>query len=247
MAKNRLLDRQSSLLEYLTSGAAIYGTGRVASLDAGLHGIDPTLLRLEARFSHEKRMEKIAAVFSRTFAILGDRLAEIVQEFAETCPPVDISRLVNASQFHDFLSVSRKQDPKLPPYLHDVIACELAYLKVHVAVEERQRVGESAKKARSHGVIRRRPAVVLLRCGYDIRRIFEERLDTAAPEKRYTPLAVAIPPRADGPRVFEVLPIVFDLLAALHDWTDPVTFGKIPELEGLITDLLGHGLIEVRR
>jgi hypothetical protein len=212
-------------------------------LDASLHGVDLALLQLEARFSHQKRMEKIAAVFPKTFAILGDRLAQIVQEFAETCPPVDISRLANANQFHDFLSLSQQHDPG-PPYLRDVTACELAFLKVRVAAEERQTERKSGKKTRSHRMIRRRPAVALLRCTYDIRGIFEESCDAT---KRDTPLAIAIPLGADRPHVFEVLPIVFDLLVALDDWTDLVAVGKIPEVEGLIADLLGHGLIEVRR
>jgi hypothetical protein len=70
MAK-RLLDRQASLLEYLTSRAAIFGDKDDACPARGLHGIDRSLLRLEARLSHEKRMEKIVAVFRRTFGILG--------------------------------------------------------------------------------------------------------------------------------------------------------------------------------
>jgi hypothetical protein len=250
MSKGRLLDRQSNLLEYLTSGAAIFGQGRVALLDASLHGVDLALLQLEARFSHQKRMEKIAAVFPKTFAILGESLAQIVQEFAETCPPVDINRLANANQFHDFLSLSRQHDPG-SPYLRDVTACELAFLKVRVAAEERQTERKSGKKTRSHRMIRRRPGVALLRCAYDIRGIFEESCDATAtataPKKRDTPLALAIPLGADRPHVFEVLPIVFDLLVALDDWTDLVAVGKIPEIEGLIADLLGHGLIEVRR
>ena len=36
-----------------------------------LQGIDRGMLHLEARFSHEKRMEKIAAVFPVTFALIG--------------------------------------------------------------------------------------------------------------------------------------------------------------------------------
>ena len=73
---NLLLDRQVSLLKYLTSGTAIFGDTGDASLDPALHGIDRGLLILEARFSHEKRMGKIAAVFSRTFEILaGDQAA----------------------------------------------------------------------------------------------------------------------------------------------------------------------------
>ena len=70
MAK-RLLDRQAKLLAYLTSGEAIFGDKSGVPIDPALQGIDRALLHVEARFSHEKRMEKIAAVFPKTFALLG--------------------------------------------------------------------------------------------------------------------------------------------------------------------------------
>jgi hypothetical protein len=60
---NQLIDRQVSLLEFLTSGATIFDDQSDAILDGSLRGIDRRLLRVEARFSHEKRMEKIITVF----------------------------------------------------------------------------------------------------------------------------------------------------------------------------------------
>src|SRR5712691_10218497 len=63
----RLLQRQISLLEYLTSADAIFGEGADAPPVPDLQGFDPAPLRLEACFSHEKRMEKIIAAFPRTF------------------------------------------------------------------------------------------------------------------------------------------------------------------------------------
>jgi hypothetical protein len=39
---------------------------------------------------------------------------------------------------------------------------------------------------------------------------------------------------------------VFDLLAALDDWTDPAAFDATPEVEELVADLAKHALIEVR-
>ena len=55
----RLLDRQVSLLHYLTSGDAIFRERAEVPLDEALVGVYRGLLRIEARFSHEKRMEKI--------------------------------------------------------------------------------------------------------------------------------------------------------------------------------------------
>jgi hypothetical protein len=119
---SRLLDRQVNLLEYLTSSGAVFGDNADASCNPALQGIDRGLLRLEACFSHEKRMEKIIAVFSRTFQLLGADHAVIVREFVDVCPPVDISRLENARQFYNFLCTRWRHEPPQPPYLGDVAA-----------------------------------------------------------------------------------------------------------------------------
>src|SRR5262249_46455362 len=100
---HRLLDRQANLLSYLTSGAAILGDGSDIPPDPALRGIDPALLRLEARFSYEKRLEKIAAIFPRTLAMLGDQWGPLFQGFVAACPPTDISRQTNAREFHEYL------------------------------------------------------------------------------------------------------------------------------------------------
>jgi hypothetical protein len=243
MAK-RLLDRQSSLLAYLTSNAAIFGDKDGASLDASLHGIDPALLGLEARFSHEKRMEKIVAVFPRTFDVLDGSRATIIREFTAAYPPADIGRLANAGQFLDFLSARGRRDSD-PPYLRDLAACELAFAQVRSFVEQQDPRPMRGKERRSRRAIRRSPGAMLLRCAYDVRPIFEQGA-MAAPEKRDTPLAVAMPPEADDPQVFELLPVVFDLLGALDEWTNSAAFGETPEVDGLVADLVRCGLIEVR-
>jgi hypothetical protein len=41
--------------------------------------------------------------------------------------------------------------------------------------------------------------------------------------------------------------VVFELLTALDDWTDPAAFGDTPEVDALIAELLAHGLIEAHR
>jgi hypothetical protein len=245
MAK-RLLDRQASLLAYLTSDAAIFGHEAGAARDPALRGIDPSLLHLEARFSHEKRMEKIVAAFPRTVEILGDRKAALFRQFAQACPPIDISRLVNAGQFCEFLR-AREQRKCLPPYLGEVAACELACLKVRPAIEERDDGARMDNGKRSRRAIRRSPGIALLRCEYDIRPIFERASSKVDPERRDTPLAVAARSGLADPQIFEVMPVVFELLTALDDWTDPAAFGDTPEVDALIAELLAHGLIEAHR
>jgi hypothetical protein len=236
----RLLDRQASLLAYLTSSDAIFGDGNEVGLDRCLRGMDSGLLRLEARFSHEKRMEKIAAVFPRTLEILGERKPAILQKFAEVCPPVDISRLANACQFHDFLAV-RMRDDSEAPYLPDLAACELACAKVRAAIDAQGFDVEPVRTRKSRRFIRRSPAVVLLRCGYDIRPIFEDAPNIV--DARDIHLAVTMMPGIPDPRIFELAPIAFDLLAALDDWTDPLEFGEDTEVRVLISDLIEHELV----
>ena len=79
----RLFDRQVSLLEYLTSGTAIFGGKGDGPLERSVRGFDRNMLRLEARFSYRKRMEKILAAFPKTFALLGREQDRIVQEFVD--------------------------------------------------------------------------------------------------------------------------------------------------------------------
>jgi hypothetical protein len=250
---NRLLDRQVSLLDYLTSSSAIFGGKDDTCRDPALQGIDRGLLRLEARFSHEKRMEKIVAVFPKTFKILGRGKSSIVRAFVQTCPPVDIGRLANAGQFHDFLLARWRRSPPKPAYLRDVAACELACAKVRAGVEAEgegkgkgKGKGKGNKFSRRRG-IRRHPDVVLLRCAYDVRLIFEAGSVEAVPAERDTPIGVTRPREAGDPQIFELLPVVFDLLTALNDWTDPATLGTTADLDELINDLAQHGLLQVRR
>src|SRR5215470_6705859 len=86
---NRLLDRQTSLLEYLSSAAAIFGDQADAPVDPALQGIDRGVLRLLARFACNKRIERIIAVFPLTFEILGAEQRLILREFVEVSRPTN--------------------------------------------------------------------------------------------------------------------------------------------------------------
>jgi hypothetical protein len=231
----RLLNRQVRLLEYLTSGGAIFGGPR-NRLDPELAGIDRGLLDLEARFSHEKRMEKIAGVFPATFALLGASIETLAREFAEACPPHDISRIENARQFHGFLATRAEEKALVPHHLGDLAACELA------CAEARMRAvappdDEPADTIRPR--IRRNRGVVLLRTAYDVRGVFEDR--NAAPVQRETCLAVAWV--SDEPYILELPPEVFDVLAALDSWA---ALDELPGAEELAADLVQSGLLELR-
>lgn len=241
----RLLDRQVTLLEYLTSSRAVFGDNGGESSNPALQGIDQGLLRLEACFSHEKRMEKIGAVFSKTIRLLGADYAAIVREFVEAYPPIDITRLENARQFYDFLCARWRRVSPEPPYLGDVAACEFAIAKARVGAGAG--VSEPATRVPARDGIRRHPGVILLHCAYDIRPIFEGGPGEADPVRRDTSLVIAMPPDAEHPKVFELLPPAFDVLATLDDWTDRVALGSAPELDDLICVLVEHRLVELRR
>jgi hypothetical protein len=238
MSAKPLLHRQVKLVEYLTSSDAIFGDKRTQPLDPALQGTDRRLLHIEARFSHEKRMEKISAVFPKTFELLDAGREALVRAFTETCPPMDISRLENARQFHDFLLAHWRQEPPMPPYLRDVVACELAFASGRFADEERT-------PTCVEGSVRRQRGVVLVHSAYDVRPIFENALGTAVPLQRDTRLAIVSGSHADQPRIFELAAAVFELLGALDDWVDRAAFDALPAAEELISDLTEAGLLEV--
>ncbi|HLQ89983.1 MAG TPA: hypothetical protein VK148_08115 [Xanthobacteraceae bacterium] len=252
----RLLDRQVSLLEYLTSSGAIYGASGAAVADQAPPGFDPGMLRLEACFSHEKRMDKIQSVFPQTFRLLGDARAGIVRDFAATFPPVDISRLANARQFHEFLRARWQESLPEPPHLRDVAACEFAFAMARAPSPVDEELPPAGRPAR--GAIRRHPGIILLSCEYDVRPVFEAQGQDQSQDqsrdparaalsiRRETLLAIFLPPGEQHPQTFEILPVVFDLLAVLEDWTVPSEFVLGPESDELIRELADSALIEVR-
>lgn len=243
----RLLDRQIRLIDYLTSSGAIFGDAEERPHPV-LRGIDRHLLGLEARFSFEKRMEKIAAVLSRTLDLLGPRRMSLTREFVETYPPTHIGRFENARQFCDFLN-ARKRQPPLPPYLADVAACELAVATARLRAEE----GSPAEQRSSmHGRmpprwIRRSPLAVLLRMSYDIRALFETAPEAIDPVARDVRLAIVAAASRSPPEIFELGPAVFDLLALLDGWTEASTFDERKGGGEMLAELVEAGLLEVRR
>ena len=188
-------------------------------------------------------MENIAAIFRKTFAILGGRDA-VVRAFAETCPPVGSGRIENAGQFRDFLFTRGADAPLEPAYLRDVAGFEFACATARIRSSDR---APQAEKARSQppGWFRRRSEVVLLRCEYDLRTVFEDGSNGAVPARRDTALAISFPAGAASPQIFELASSGFDLLARMDDWTDPATLGDSPDLNELLRDLARYGLIEV--
>jgi hypothetical protein len=241
----RLLNRQIKLLEYLTSGDAIFGGGRTGGLDPTLRGIDRGLLDLEARFSHEKRMEKIAGVFPATLALLGADREAVVREFADACPPHDISRIDNARQFRDFLVARRKRQAGGPRHLPDVAACELACAQARLQADAEPPV-EAEQPAAPRPAARRSRGVVLLQTAFDIRAIFEDDA-VHGPVERDTYVAVAW--ISEGPHILELTPEVYAVLEALDRWVplEDLLLEDLPDADELVDELANAGLLELRR
>jgi hypothetical protein len=238
---SRLLDRQFGLLTYLTSAAAIFGEDSAFPIDAALSGFDLQLLRLEARFSHEKRLEKIAGVFSRTLALLGPEQTQVLREFAHRYPSSSIGRIENGREFYGFLSELWRLRPPRLSYLADLAACELAFAEI--------RSPEVPCETSAHwdghpGGIRRHPGTALVRCDYDVRPLFEADDINIAIVRRPTLVAVASPRGAVETQVWELDRAIFELLSALNDWSERAAFGDTPEADALIGELLSHGLLE---
>lgn len=238
---DRMLQRQARLVEHLTSSAGIFGAIRGISNDPALHGLDLALLHLEARLSHEKRMQKIEWVLRRTFELLGSRREALIREFVDACPPEGIGWLENACQFHDFLIAQWRNYAPEPPHLPDLAAYEIAYATVRAGKSRGPATGEELPA----GAIRRHPAAVLLRCAHDIRPLLEGRAGADASTCRETRLAVTRLPGTDEPQVSELSSDLFELLEMLDHFVDPAIFQDTPNAEMLIQNLSAGGLIEV--
>jgi hypothetical protein len=237
---NSLLGRQASLLEYLTSGDAIFGEGDL-SLDA--FGFSRGLLHLEAKYSQQKRMEKIEAVLATTLDLLGTSREGIVRAFVQAYPPASIGRLDNARQFHAFLLARWQERAPEQPCLPDIAAFEIA----HAAVQAKQDAPAQAVSVARPGHIRRHSAVALLRCVYDIMPILEGRGDGITSQPRETLIAIATPERATAPSVYALPCELFSLVELFDEWTDPQVFADIPDADSIIGQLAVAGLVEVTR
>lgn len=234
-----LFDRQSSLLAYLTSADAIFG--RQAPLPAPLAGMNTGLLRLEARFSYEKRIAKIASVLPRTLDLLGAESESLFTEFANSCPPETLASLANARQFVSYLKARWQDEPPRPAYLPDVADYEIAWSEVRTE-EEAMAMPRPARTF--PGAVRRAQNLVLLRLAHDVRPIFEG--DAAAePAARETLIAVGMLAGGETPLTAELEPAVFDLLARIEDFTAPAVLSDISRLDAMILALASHGLIEI--
>jgi hypothetical protein len=248
MAK-RLLDRQASLLDYLSSATAMFGARTDAPADPALRGFDPGVLRLQARFICNKRIEKVITVFPRTLQILGAAERSILREFVEASRSTRKSTLANAREFHEFLSRRWQRSRPRPAYLPDVAACELAMAAARDVTEDHEGPATDAKNVKNAGPtrsIRRRRNVAALRCAYDVRAIFDAGAGDRAPRKRTIALVVTVPAGLREVRIVEATSRLVEALSRLDDWADPRALDALGDRERLIAELAAGDFIEMR-
>ncbi len=87
-------------------------------------------------------MEKIAAVFPRTFDLLGSEREAIIREFVDACPPADIAASRMRGSFTTFSPRAGARQPPRPAYLPDVAACELACAQASSGLRRWRHPGE---------------------------------------------------------------------------------------------------------
>jgi hypothetical protein len=243
---HRLFDRQASLLKYLGSAAALFGDEANGPVDTALQGIDPAVLRLQARFACNKRIEKIMAAYARTFEFLGAEQRLLLHEFVETSPATSKSTLENAREFHEFLRVRWECEPPKPAYLADVASCELAMTVVRNVVEHHERPTKEDKSIGLKQSVRRRRSVVPLRCDYDIRPIFNAASGAIVSHKRNTSVVVTLSAGSRDVSIVKVAPVVVEVLMLLDDWADPSALNAFGDREKLVGYLAAQGFIEVQ-
>jgi hypothetical protein len=241
----RLLDRQASLLDYLSSAGAMFGAQADARADPALPGFDQRLLRLQARFICNKRLEKIVTVFPRTLQILGAGQRLVLRQFVEASRSTKKSTLANAREFHDFLAHRWQRARPEPAYLPDVAACEMAMAEAGDVGEDRVSQKE-ADRARTGRAIRRRRNVVPLRCAHDVRAIFDAGSGDFVPPRRAVSLVVTAPVGPGEVRIVEAPSRVVEALSRLGDWVHPSVLDACGDRENLLAELSAKEFIEIR-
>ncbi len=250
----RLIDRQTKLLRHVTSPAFIFGTEELESeaRDPDLEGMDIRRLRLEAEFSHNKRMKKLRQAFQRTAALLGHEFSAITRDYAAAHPPKTYQRYPDAKSFFDYFLENWAHKPSTPMWAADVAAIELALSRARTlrpTAMESKTMAECPKEPCSSWH-RTHPCAMLMRCGHDVRPLFEPARSGEAVTRRQAHVAVLASRGRRRPLVMEVAPEAFALMERAAEWTmlnpAPVSSDAATTDKALIEHLAGQGLMLVR-
>ncbi len=219
----RLIDTQTRLLRHLTSHAFIFGTEDLGSarLESELQGMDIRRLRLEAEFSYNKRMKRIRQTFERTATLLGHGFPKLLRDYASACPPTTYERYPDAKGFLEHFVERSAQEPPTPAWAADVAAIELALAGARTL---RPTAMESEALARCPQPsvelwYRSHPCAVPVRCGYDVRPVFEPGRAGEPVAQRPVCLAVLASRGRRQPMVLELAPEALALLECATEWS----------------------------
>ncbi len=249
---HRLIDTQTNLLRHLTSHAFIFGTRDLGSagLDPDLRGMDIQRLRLEAEFSYNKRMKRIRQTFERTATLLGHGFSALLRDYASACPPTTYERYPDAKGFLDLFVERSAQEPPTPAWAADVASIELALAGARTlrptAMESEALAGRPQPSVdlwyRTH------PCAVLVRCGYDVRPLFESGRSGDPVAQRPACLAVLASRGRRQPMVLELVPEALALLEDSMEWSPLASEEAGPDDNtrvALIKRLAAQGLVLV--
>jgi hypothetical protein len=220
MTRKDLFAMQADLITGLTDYSSNGKLGICFTTSCCSLGIEPRILNLLAGMALGKRIEKIRKLLPKTCAYLRPQIEELAVSFASKHPPLRAESFYNACQFYGFLRRKWKVEAPDPPFLPDLIYCELAV----VAVERVEQTTGSQLFCLHRLVakpfeIRRAPAVHLRHCGYDIEPVLAGRHSHAATiPARSVYLVLSRPLSATKPKVFEVNAGIFELLGILDGW-----------------------------
>ena len=250
MRNCRLIGRQASLLRHLTSEAFIFGTKDLESaiLDPDLQGMDIGRLRLEAEFSHEKRINRIRETFARTASLFGVRFNRISRQFAVARRPRSYERYTDAKDFFDWFVDGPAEDSSVPEYAADVARVEIALARARKfrVTEAEEAALEARPDDRSSRWYLTHPCTALLRCRFDVGPLFAVQRSGESIVRRDVPLVILASRRKRPPEILEVVPDAFELLERSQKWSrlEPGTTGsESASTEALVIDLQALGLV----
>jgi len=214
----------------LTSPALIFGTSDLesAARDPELQGMDVGRLRLEAEFSHNKRMARIRQTFERTATLLGHGFSALARDYAAACPPLTYERYPDAERFFERFLAPGSHEPPRPPWAADVAAVELALARART-LRPADMEGEAlAARPQAPGFwYRTHPCACLVKGRHDVRALFEPARSREPVTERPVLMVVLAVRARRRPKVLELAPDAFTLLESSREWraltpaTDP--------------------------
>lgn len=249
----RLIDRQTMLLRHMTSAAFMFGTEELASAarDPALAGMDLGRLRLEAEFSHSKRMKKLRGTFERTADLLGHGFSEVTKDYASVHPPKTYQRYPDAESFFEYFLEHWAHKASTPAWAADVAAVELALSRARTLRPAAMETEALAKCPKEPGSSWRRthPCTLLVQCTYDVRPLFEPARSGEAVTQRQVHIAVLAARGRRRPLVMEAVPEAVALMERSAEWTPlepkPGSKGAAAANTVLVEHLAGQGLMLV--